>query len=153
MTKLPAIAARGARTGLAVALTLLAAGAFVVPARADDAGIFNPATLATTDGRQIYERICQGCHMPDARGAAGAGNYPALARDPALASRKFMTLTVLNGRRNMPAFSTKHAIGFFFAPITLTDAQVAAVVNYVRTHFGNRYEDLTTAAEVRALDR
>jgi len=29
----------------------------------------------------------------------------------------------------------------------MTDQQVADVVNYVRTHFGNRYKDAVTAAD------
>ena len=33
----------------------------------------------------------------------------------------------------------------------MTDDQVAAVVNYVRTHFGNDYRDAVTAADVKAV--
>lgn len=32
----------------------------------------------------------------------------------------------------------------------MTDQQVADVVNYVRTHFGNKYKDSVTAAQVKA---
>lgn len=138
--------------GIVITVLLIAAVLVQVPARAGTAGIFDPAQFDTTDGRLIFEHICQGCHMPDAGGAVGAGHYPALAADPTLASRQYMALTVLKGRRNMPAFSIKHAIGFGGAPATLNNAQVAAVVNYVRTHFGNHYKDVTTAAEVAALD-
>jgi mono/diheme cytochrome c family protein len=122
------------------------------PARAATPSIFAPAQFDTTDGRQIYEHICQGCHMPDAGGAVGAGHYPALAKDPTLASRQYMALTLLKGRRNMPAFGAKHAIGFVGPGATLSSAQIAAVVNYVRTHFGNHYKDTLTAAEVATLD-
>ncbi len=63
-----------------------------------------------------------------------------------------MALTVLNGRRNMPRFAPRlDADEFFFALPELSDAQVAAVTNYVRTHFGNDYSDRITAAEVKAL--
>ena len=112
-----------------------------------------PMPLKAMDGRQIYERICQGCHMADGRGAVGAGHYPALAKDPTLASRQYMALTLLTGRRNMPAFGEKHAIGFGGPPVMLTDAQIAAVINYVRTNFGNHYSDSISAAEVAALDQ
>lgn len=122
------------------------------PVRAD-MGIFNPPTLSTTDGRQIYEQICQGCHMPGGVGAAAAGHYPALAKDAALGSRQYMALTILAGRRNMPAFGAKHAFAFNLPPVTLSEAQIAAVINYIRTHFGNRYTDPITVAEVAALDR
>jgi mono/diheme cytochrome c family protein len=33
----------------------------------------------------------------------------------------------------------------------MTDDQVAAVVNYVRTHFGNNYSDAVNAGDVKAV--
>lgn len=131
---------------IGVALGLFAMGVLLIeaPARADTAGM---------DGRQIYEQICQGCHMADGAGAAGAGHYPALAKDPTLVSRQYMALTILLGRRNMPAFGVKHAPAFLGPPVTLSEAQIAAVINYVRTNFGNHYKDSITEAEVVALDQ
>jgi mono/diheme cytochrome c family protein len=35
----------------------------------------------------------------------------------------------------------------------MSDAQVADVINYVRTHFGNSYPDALTAADVAAARR
>jgi mono/diheme cytochrome c family protein len=91
--------------------------------------------------------------MPDGQGAQGAGRYPSLAKDPALTSSTFMAVTILGGRSNMPAFGAKHGAGaLFFSPPSLTYEQVAAVINYVRTHFGNHYAGLITAAQVEALD-
>jgi mono/diheme cytochrome c family protein len=123
------------------------------PARADTAGIFDAEPFGMTEGRQIYEHICRGCHMANAGGAVGAGRFPALAKDPALGSRQYMALTILRGRRNMPAFGAKYAVGFGGPPVTLDETQIAAVINYVRTNFGNRYTDPITTAEVGALDR
>jgi len=89
-----------------------------------------------------YTSMCAAvCHMPDAGGAVGAGRYPALAKDPTLVSRQFMALTILMGRRNMPAFGARHAIGFGGPPAVLSDAQIASVINYVRSHFGNHYKE------------
>jgi mono/diheme cytochrome c family protein len=139
------------RAGIACLFAITAALLIVAPTRADTAGIFDAAELTTNDGKQIYERICQGCHMPDARGSVGAGHYPALAKNPALASRQFVALTLIMGRRNMPAFSVNHAIGYDGPAATLTDVQIAAVINYVRTHFDNHYKDAITAAEVAQL--
>jgi len=92
-----------------------------------------------TDGRKLFETICQGCHMPDAKGAKGAGMYPALAANPKLASPAYAEYVVLNGLRGMPTFGS-----------WLNDAQIAAVVNYVITHFGNAAPTPATAEEVRA---
>ncbi len=131
---------------VAIAAAVLCAGTVLT------AVALEPMPLAAMDGRQIYERICQGCHMADGGGAVGAGHYPALAKNPTLASRQYMALTLLMGRRNMPAFGEKHALGFGGPPVMLTDAQIAAVINYVRTNFGNHYTDSISAAEVAALD-
>jgi mono/diheme cytochrome c family protein len=134
------------RAGAGVALLL------VVTAASGGPNVFNPAPVQAADGQQIYQHICQGCHMADGKGAVGAGRYPALAKDPALASSQYMAVTLLFGRRNMPAFGAGHAIGFVGPPPVLTPAQIAMVINYVRTHFGNHYSDEITAAEVGALD-
>ena len=137
----------------AVCLVLASAMLIEAPALASTAGILNATPLNATDGQQIYEHVCRGCHMADAGGAVGAGHYPALAKDPALVSRQYMALTILTGRRNMPAFGARHAIGFGGPPAALSEAQIAAVINYVRSHFGNHYEDQITTAEVKALDQ
>jgi mono/diheme cytochrome c family protein len=90
-------------------------------------------------GEDLFKNICQGCHMPDAKGAIGAGAYPALAGNPRLAAAIYPITVVLNGQRAMPTFGE-----------SLSDEQVAAVINYVRTHFGNHYKDAITPAMVKA---
>ncbi|HEX4152675.1 MAG TPA: cytochrome c [Steroidobacteraceae bacterium] len=134
----------------------LALGAFTPrPASAQSAGVsmFSGGVLKTTSGVEVYRQICQGCHMPDGKGAVGAGHYPALAGDGSLASREFMAMTLLEGRRNMPAFGGNGDVGLFFSVPTLDDEQIAAVINYVRSNFGNHFKGTITAAEVKALRR
>ena len=140
-------------TGIVLGLASICALLIERPARADSQDIPDTVPLNTMDGRQIYQHICQGCHMADGSGAVGAGHYPALAKDPTLVSRQHMALTILKGRRNMPAFGARHAIGFGGPPAVLSEAQIAAVINYVRSHFGNHYKDQITEAEVGALDQ
>jgi mono/diheme cytochrome c family protein len=90
-------------------------------------------------GEAVFAHVCAGCHMPDARGATGAGAYPALAGNAKLASAGYPITLVLNGRKAMPPLGD-----------LLDDDQVAAVVNYVRSHFGNDFKDEVAAAEVKA---
>ena len=118
-----------------------------LPCRGDEPPVFSPpGTIAVRghfierDGAALYRAICQGCHMPDAHGAHGAGMYPALAANPKLASAPYPALTVLGGRHGMPAFAD-----------SLTDQQIADVVNYVRTHFDNRFADSLSADDVARL--
>lgn len=115
-----------------------------------------PAAEASgpSSGARIFSHICQGCHMPDSHGAVGAGHYPQLAGDPALASWQYAATTVLNGRKGMPPFGRPGArySGFMnFVMVYLTDAEVADVVNYVRSNFGNHFKETVTAAQVSAL--
>lgn len=109
--------------------------------------------LSKATGAQIYEHICQGCHMADGKGATGAGSYPALAGNKNLASAKFAAATILHGRSDMPAFVMRPDLRGFEAWVYfgLEDAQIADVINHVRTHFGNRYTDAISAEQVRAL--
>jgi mono/diheme cytochrome c family protein len=93
-------------------------------------------------GEALYANVCQGCHMPDGRGAIGAGAYPPLAGDKNLAAGGYPVAVVINGQRGMPPLGDM-----------MNDDQVAAVVNYVRTHFGNHYQDAVTAADVKAVRR
>gem|GEM_PF-515660 len=104
-------------------------------------------------GEEIYRHVCQACHMADGRGAQGAGAYPALADNPKLQSAGFTAMTVFFGRRNMPHFGPEAGLGEFeaFVMLHLDDAQIAKVVNYVRSHFGNRYTDEVTAADIAAF--
>jgi mono/diheme cytochrome c family protein len=121
-------------------------------AQSSDSVLYTRATLKDANGEAIFHNICQGCHMPDAKGATGAGTYPALAGNPKLASPAYMAAVILFGRHDMPSFAAKPATGDgFVGNTTLTDAQIAGVINYVRTHFGNRYTDTITADDIKAM--
>jgi mono/diheme cytochrome c family protein len=108
---------------------------------ADDSGptFGDPYRFTEKGGEAIYRSVCSGCHMPDGRGATGAGTYPSLAGDARLAESGYPIAMVLHGQKAMPRFAWG-----------LTDEQVAAVVGYVRTQFGNRFAAAVTAADVAA---
>jgi len=99
-------------------------------------------SFVETSGEELFTNICQGCHMPDAMGATGAGTYPSLASNSYLQSSGYPVYVIVHGRRAMPPFGDM-----------LSDDQIAAVVNYVRTHFGNNYRDAVTAADVKDARR
>ncbi|OWJ77851.1 cytochrome C6 [Haematobacter genomosp. 1] len=123
------------KTFLTAAFALLAA-----PALADDPELFkSPTVLTQKSGEAIYNAICAGCHMPQGEGAVGAGHYPALATNPMLEGADYPVYIVLHGQKAMPAIGS-----------LLDDAQVAEVVNYIRTHFGNDYQEPATPEMVKA---
>lgn len=129
---------------------LLTAGA-PVSTQADDSTFTSTAGLHAGGGAEVYSHICQGCHMEHGEGAVGAGHYPKLSGDPALTSWQYVALTILDGRNGMPAFGLPPDRTLETRTVRLSDAQVADVVNYVRSHFGNTYPPNVIAAQVAAL--
>jgi mono/diheme cytochrome c family protein len=111
-------------------------------AQAGDGSFSNPARFMPRDGEVLYRTSCQACHMPAGVGAAGAGIYPALAKNVKLRSARYPVFLVVNGQKGMPGFGDQ-----------MDDEQLAAVVNYVRTHFGNDYKDPVSAADIKAVRR
>ncbi len=93
-----------------------------------------------TDGAALYAATCQACHMEDAKGATGAGVYPPLTGNPKMRSKHFLAGVILTGYHGMPRFGH-----------VMSDDQVAEITNYVRSHFGNDYPDVISAAEVADL--
>jgi mono/diheme cytochrome c family protein len=119
---------------------LMALPALAQPVTVQETPDFRGPPFAMQGGEAVYAGVCQGCHMADAKGATGAGMYPALASNPRLESAGYVLTMVMDGHRGMPPFR-----GHF------TNLQIADVVNYVRTHFGNRHRDKISEADVQAL--
>ena len=109
-------------------------------AQADDPNKKWEAKDLVARGEQVYGTICVACHAPQGQGT------PAM-KAPALAGNKFVTGgkdgpidTVLNGRPNtaMQAFGKQ-----------LSDTEIAAVLSYVRSSWGNKAAEVQPA-EVKA---
>jgi cytochrome c6 len=89
------------------------------------AGVAMPA-VASADGKSSYMDNCSACHQTTGKGVKGA--FPALAGSPLVqGDGKMLTTTVLNGRAGMPAFKDD-----------LSDADLSAILTYVRSSWGNK---------------
>ena len=100
----------------------------------------DPDRFTQTYGAALYRTTCQACHMEDGLGDQGAGAHPPLADNPKMMSKHYVAGVILTGYHGMPRFGN-----------TMSDDQVAAVTNHVRTHFGNTYDDPISAAQVASL--
>jgi len=118
----------------------LAIAAIAAPAVADEPGGATK-TEAPVTGEQVYTQVCQACHMANAKGGQGAAVIPALAANPRLAVAAYPIAMVVNGRGAMPGFTD-----------ILNPTQIANVVGYVRTHFGNAYTQPVTPQEVAKIE-
>ena len=112
----------------------LALAAFTV------AALSTPAAAA--DGQALFLGNCSACHQATGLGVPGA--FPALAGDKFVTGDgKTVAHVVLFGRGGMPAFKGD-----------LGDADIAAILTYVRSAWGNKAPPVTPAdvAVVRGGD-
>ena len=126
----------------ALLLGMLLVGAAVSPAVAQsaDGSFSNPSRFVPRDGATLYRPSCQACHMAAGQGAAGAGIYPALAKNVKLRTAPYPLFVVTNGQKGMPPFGPM-----------MDDEQIAAVVNFIRGNLGNDYKDAVSASDVKAI--
>lgn len=81
---------------------------------------------AALNGASIYAEKCESCHKADGR---GGGPFPALAGNSAVTAKSPAQIIaiVVHGKGLMPAYRPG-----------LSDADIAAVLTYVRSSWGNR---------------
>jgi mono/diheme cytochrome c family protein len=92
---------------------------------------------AQPDGAALFAQNCSACHQSTGKGIPGA--FPALAGDPFVAGRPgTVAAVVLNGRGGMPTFGKD-----------LADDEIAAILTYVRSSWGN-HGAAVIAADVKA---
>jgi len=83
------------------------------------------AAAQSADGKTLFAKNCAACHQANGKGIPGA--FPALAGNSFVQGAPVEVATVLlKGRGGMPDFSG-----------SLDDGQIAQVLSYVRTSWGN----------------
>jgi predicted lipoprotein with Yx(FWY)xxD motif/cytochrome c5 len=112
-------------------------GTAIVPKRAAETTA-SPRTEAiepmllsqlTSEGSASYTMYCAACH-----GADGQGGNGAVLKGAALGDDRRVVRQIVRGSGHMPAFGS-----------LLNDFQVAAVVTYIRTAWGNSYPGMVEA--------
>jgi cytochrome c6 len=104
------------------------------------AAFATPSLAEPPSGQTLFLENCSACHQPTGLGRKGA--FPALAGDKFVTSDPApVAAIVLNGRGGMPAFKAD-----------LSDGDLAAILSYVRTAWGNKAAPVpaTQIAAVRA---
>ena len=83
--------------------------------------------------QSLFNDNCSACHQTSGKGVKGA--FPALAGDPFVQGDAAPVLaTVLAGRAGMPSFKDD-----------INDADLASLLTYVRTSWGNKGKPVTPA--------
>jgi mono/diheme cytochrome c family protein len=110
-----------------------------------------PAAVTAQDGGQLYGLYCAACHADDGKGAT-AGVFPPLAGSEWLHGEPERAIKiVLHGMRG-PVEVAGQSYNLVMPPQgeVLSDANLAAILSYVRTTWGHR-EDKVGADQVAAV--
>jgi cytochrome c oxidase cbb3-type subunit 2 len=107
-------------------------GAFLPSPGADGKPVKLTDAEALPDGGAIFSQVCAACHQADAKGLAGA--FPPLVGSAVVNDKDptQMITIVLGGYDALPGYGVMPP-----QAENLSDAQITAVVNYVRSSFGN----------------
>ncbi|MYN41541.1 c-type cytochrome [Duganella sp. FT109W] len=117
------------KAALAIIATIVAAASS--PSRAQDAA-------SVSDGKALFLKNCAACHQATGKGIPGA--FPALAGSKfAQGPGNEVASVLLKGRGGMPDFSD-----------SLSDADIATVLTFVRSSWGNKADGLS-AEQVASL--
>ena len=111
---------------LAAGLGLLGAQA-LQPAQ-PEVQLTGEAAKLKAEGEKLYGQGCISCHGGEAQGGVG----PALSKNERLKDTRYVVQSLIKGVGYM------HAVG-----LNLTDRELAAVITFVRTSFGNTYEPVS----------
>ena len=100
-------------------------------------------TQANPKGARLYDQVCAECHGKSGEGHPGA--YPALAANPKVlrANTNNLVLQLLYG--GYPATTAGNPRPFGMPPfvLKLSDADMAAVLSYIRNSWGNHADSVS----------
>jgi mono/diheme cytochrome c family protein len=99
------------------------------------------------NGKEVYSLNCQSCHMEKGEGVAGL--YPPLAKTTYVKDTKKIIGIILNGQSGEIVVNGNKYNTDMPAQAYLSDQQIADVLTYVRSSWGNKYPAVT-AAQVKA---
>jgi mono/diheme cytochrome c family protein len=133
-----------------LALSMVGALTFASPAGAGIAA--SDPTPSADRGAIIYMANCSRCHQANGRGVAGS--FPPLAGNPSVTGDPERVIHVVKyGLSGQISVDGKSYMGLMPASQSrLSDADIAAVVTYIRSSWGNSGTGVT-AAQVRAVAR
>lgn len=109
------------------------------------------SALMAQDGGQLYSVYCIACHGPDGKGAPG-GTFPPLAGSPWLQGPPDRAIkSVIHGLRGpVEVLGKSYNVEMPPQGAVFDDAQLAAVISFVRSSWGNA-ESAVTPAQVQAI--
>ncbi len=107
------------------------------------------AVAAGVDGKALYTANCQSCHQPTGEGLKGA--FPPLKGSPVVngTDLELYVDIIMNGYDARAEYGVMAAVG---TNMSFTENDVAAIINYERTSWGNTGKTVTPAEIKKIMD-
>lgn len=99
------------------------------------------AKAAVHPGKAVYDKYCLACHLADGSGIAGM--FPPLTPNPYVDDKNKIIDVVLNGMSGKIEVNGETYNNFMVPHSHLSDEELANVISYVRSSFGNELEPVT----------
>lgn len=106
-----------------------------------------PVAAAPASGEDVYKRTCAACHQPDGKGIQKT--FPPLAKSDFIANKEAVIKQVIEGKTG-ELIVNGEKYNNTMPPQALSDEEIAAVLTYVYSNFGNTGGPVT-ADEVKAV--
>ncbi|MEO8406138.1 MAG: cytochrome c [Chitinophagaceae bacterium] len=94
------------------------------------------------NGKKLYATYCQGCHMEDGKGVPGM-NAPLVGSSYVAGDKDKLVHIIVQGSAAFGNDPSRHYRNAMAATPGLTDEEIADILTYVRSSFGNSASEVT----------
>lgn len=101
-------------------------------------------------GKKIYTNFCMQCHLPKGQGVPNI--YPPLAGSNWLSEKRTASIHAVKYGLEGEIKVNGKTYNNVMLPLGLTDQEIADVMNYIMTSWGNTQEKPVTVEEVAAVE-
>jgi len=102
-------------------------------------------------GKEIYADFCIQCH--GANGKGDAKNFPPLASSDWLTTKRTQSIAAVKFGQSGEIFVNKIKYNSSMPAMGLSNQEVADVMNYIMTSWGNKQTKIVTEKEVAAIKK
>ena len=108
-------------------------------------------TKAQNPGKEIYTDFCIQCH--GANGKGDAKNFPPLAGSDWLTTKRTQSIAAVKFGQSGAIIVNEKAYNGSMPAMGLSNDEIADVMNYVMTSWGNKQSKILTAKEVETITK
>lgn len=102
-------------------------------------------------GAEIYSDFCVTCHLPNGKGVPKT--FPPLANSDYLMNNRSLSIKAIKYGQNGEIIVNGETYNSAMAPLGLSDEEVADVMNYITTSWGNKNNTMITTEEVSKIEK